>query len=142
MVGLQIILMMAEVFAPTLSRNPPHDYAASSTSSQPVKASRNLLRRSATLSAVIGSGWVDQLEIDLAQFVFFHLAVLLTKPHRSSGRLTVPLFRLTQQLRQLGDVGRDPSRLALCEQLGRRAPAGLTLEIDVSSCCLSASRTT
>jgi hypothetical protein len=27
-----------------------------------------------------------------------------------SGRLTVPLFRLTQQLRQLGDIRRDPPR--------------------------------
>jgi hypothetical protein len=29
----------------------------------------------------------------------------------ASGRLTVPLSRLAQQRRQLGDVGRDPSRL-------------------------------
>jgi hypothetical protein len=43
--------------------------------------------------------------------VFFHLAVLLTKPHPSSDRLTVPLFKLTQQLRQLCDIRRDPPRL-------------------------------
>jgi hypothetical protein len=40
-----------------IRRDPLPYYAASSISSQPVKASRNLLRRSATLSAVIGSGW-------------------------------------------------------------------------------------
>src|SRR6516165_11497828 len=40
-----------------IRRNPPPDYAASSISSQPVKASRNLSRRSVILSAVIGSGW-------------------------------------------------------------------------------------
>jgi hypothetical protein len=35
------------------------------------------------------------------------------------------------QLRQLGDVGSDAPRLVLREQLGRRAPAGLILEIDI-----------
>ena len=36
------------------------------------------------------------------------------------------------QLRQLGDIRRDPSRLVFCEQLGRRSPARLILEIDIS----------
>jgi hypothetical protein len=34
---------------------------------------------------------------------------------------------LFEQLRQLGDVGRDPARLVLREQLGGRSPAGLAL---------------
>src|SRR5438094_540450 len=37
-----------------------------------------------------------------------------------------------QHLRQLSDIGRDPSRLILAEQLGRRAPPGLILEIDIT----------
>jgi hypothetical protein len=37
----------------------------------------------------------------------------------------------SHQLRQLGDVGRDPPRLALGHGIGSRAPAGLILEIDV-----------
>ena len=36
-----------------------------------------------------------------------------------------------QQLRQLDDVGSDPPRLVPREQLGRRSPAGLLLEIGV-----------
>jgi len=40
--------------------------------------------------------------------------------------------RLCDELRQLGDVGSDPPRLVPSEQLCRRAPAGLLLEIDVS----------
>jgi len=38
----------------------------------------------------------------------------------------------TQQLRQLGDIRRDPPRLIFREQLGRRSPARLVLEVDVS----------
>src|SRR5215469_1259722 len=41
----------------------------------------------------------------------FHLAVLPTKPHRSFGRLTVLLFRLAHELRQLRDIRRNPPRL-------------------------------
>ena len=37
---------------------------------------------------------------------------------------------LLQQLRQLGDIRRDPPRLIFREQFGRRASAGLILEID------------
>jgi len=40
-------------------------------------------------------------------------------------------LRLAQQLRQLGDVHGNPSRLILAEQLGGRASAGLILEIDI-----------
>jgi hypothetical protein len=40
--------------------------------------------------------------------------------------------RMTQQLRQLGDIRRDPPRLIFREQLGRRSPARLVLEVDVS----------
>jgi hypothetical protein len=39
----------------------------------------------------------------------FSMGVLLTKPHRSFGRLTVPRSRLAQQLRQLGDIQHNPS---------------------------------
>jgi hypothetical protein len=35
-----------------------------------------------------------------------------------------------QQLRQLGDVGRNPPRLVAGEQLARGAPTGLILTID------------
>jgi hypothetical protein len=38
---------------------------------------------------------------------------------------------LPQQLRQLGDVRRDPMRLILAEQLGCRASPRLILEIDI-----------
>jgi hypothetical protein len=39
-------------------------------------------------------------------------------------------FRITHDW-QLGDIRRDPPRLVLREQLGRRSPAGLILEIDI-----------
>jgi hypothetical protein len=39
-------------------------------------------------------------------------------------------LRRAHQPRQLGDVGRDPPRLVAGEQLGRRSPARLVLEID------------
>jgi hypothetical protein len=39
---------------------------------------------------------------------------------------------LPRQLRQLRRVGRNPPRLVFREQLGRRSPAGLILEIDNS----------
>ena len=38
---------------------------------------------------------------------------------------------IAQQRRQLGDVGSDPPRLVARQQLCRRSPAGLLLEIDV-----------
>ena len=38
---------------------------------------------------------------------------------------------LAQQLRQLGDVGGDAPGLVAGEQVRRRAPSGLILEIDV-----------
>ncbi len=46
----------------------------------------------------------------------FPSAILLTKPHRSSSRLTVQSVKLSQQLRQLGDIYCDPSRLIAGEQ--------------------------
>ena len=39
--------------------------------------------------------------------------------------------RPAQQLRQLGDVGGDAPGLVAGEQLGRRAPSRLILEIDI-----------
>jgi hypothetical protein len=44
----------------------------------------------------------------------------------------VATFRV-QQLRQLGDVGGDAPGLVAGEQLGRRPPAGLVLNINVAS---------
>jgi hypothetical protein len=41
-------------------------------------------------------------------------------------------FVSVNYLRQLGDIGRNPPRLILGEQLGGRAPTRLLLEIDVS----------
>ena len=41
-------------------------------------------------------------------------------------------LRLAQQLRQLGDIRRDPPRLISGEQFRRRATARFILEIDVS----------
>jgi hypothetical protein len=38
---------------------------------------------------------------------------------------------VAQKLRQLSDVRRDPSRLVFGEQLGRRSPPRLILEIDI-----------
>jgi len=47
----------------------------------------------------------------------------------------VPIFgiwgNLVFTLRQLRRVGRNPPRLVFGEQFGRRAPAGLILEIDI-----------
>src|SRR6516164_8410617 len=37
-----------------------------------------------------------------------------------------------ESFEQLRDIRRDPPRLVLAEQLGRRAPAGLTFEINVN----------
>ena len=39
--------------------------------------------------------------------------------------------RLPQQLRQLGDVGGDAPGLVAGEQMSRRAPSRLLLEVDV-----------
>jgi len=39
---------------------------------------------------------------------------------------------VSQQIWQLGDIRRDAPGLVTREQLGRRAPAGLVLKIDVS----------
>jgi hypothetical protein len=39
---------------------------------------------------------------------------------------------VSQQIWQLGDIRRDAPGLVTRKQLGRRAPAGLVLEIDVS----------
>ena len=67
---------------------------------------------------------VDQFEIDLAQFVFFPFG---GTPDKAASvvwsPLTVPLFRLTQQLRQLGDIGRNPPRLIAGERVGGRSVA-------------------
>ncbi len=40
-------------------------------------------------------------------------------------------MRLAQHLRQLGEVRRHSSRLVASEQLGRRSPAGLILEVEI-----------
>jgi hypothetical protein len=47
----------------------------------------------------------------------------------SGGLLLINLF--AQQLRQLGDIRRDPPRLVAGQELGRGAPTGLILEIDM-----------
>jgi hypothetical protein len=47
------------------------------------------------------------------------------------GRLRDARSGLTQQLRQLGDVGGDAPGLVAGEQLGRRTPSRLILEMDV-----------
>jgi hypothetical protein len=73
---------------------------------------------------------LDNVEVDLAQFVLFDGG---TPNKAASGRLTVSLSRLAQQLRQLGDIGRDPPRLILAEQLGRQPPPRLILEIETAS---------
>jgi len=40
-------------------------------------------------------------------------------------------FLFAQKFRQLGDVHRGAPRLVFAEQLGRRSPAGLLLEVDI-----------
>ncbi len=52
--------------------------------------------------------------------------------------LSPRLNGLPQQLRQLGDVGRDPPRLVAGEQFGRRPPSRFILAIDESKCLLVA----
>jgi hypothetical protein len=47
---------------------------------------------------------------------------------RKKNRIACP--RTASADRQLCDIGSDPPRLALGEQLRRRAPTGLVLEID------------
>ncbi len=55
------------------------------------------------------------------------------RPHKSpisgtqGGRLSPP-----QQLRQLGEVHRQPARLVPGQQLGRRAPTGLVREVKIA----------
>jgi len=52
-------------------------------------------------------GVLNNLEVDLTQFVFFHGGT----PDKAAsviGRQTVLLLRLAQKLRQLGDIRRDP----------------------------------
>jgi hypothetical protein len=48
-----------------------------------------------------------------------------------SGSRSPFIWIIRQQLRQLGDVRRNPSRLVFGEQLGRRAPPRFILEIDI-----------
>ena len=45
---------------------------------------------------------------------------------------SLSILRPLQQLWQLGDIGRYPPRLIACEQVRRRPPSGLGLEIHVS----------
>ncbi len=52
--------------------------------------------------------------------------VLSARPKAMAASLVAP-----QQLRQLGDIGRDPSRLVTRQQLGRRAATRLILIIDI-----------
>jgi hypothetical protein len=49
--------------------------------------------------------------------------------------------RPAQQLRQLGDVGGGAPNPVAGEELGRRSPSRLILEVDVASACPLASRT-
>jgi len=46
--------------------------------------------------------------------------------------MLVPQSSLLEEVRQLGDIRRDPSRLVLCEQLRSRSAPRLVLIIDVS----------
>jgi hypothetical protein len=50
-----------------------------------------------------------------------NMIVSYLTPHRSSGRRTIPPSSFAQQLRQLGDVAGNPSRLVFSEQLGCHA---------------------
>jgi hypothetical protein len=52
----------------------------------------------------------------------------------TSSRLAFRRRPAQQQLRQLGDVGRDAPRIVAGEELGRRSPSRLVLEIDVGEC--------
>jgi hypothetical protein len=56
-----------------------------------------------------------------------------TRPRRNhlrkQGSEGTERLRLPHQLPQLGDVRRDPPRLILGEQLGRRLPAGLLVDL-------------
>jgi hypothetical protein len=53
----------------------------------------------------------------------------MKRDYRRSGRGR-KRSSLAQQLRQLGDVGRDPPGLVAGEELRRRTPTWLALEID------------
>jgi hypothetical protein len=67
----------------------------------------------------------SRLSIDLSQCV-------QPLPDDAGNRLTGSAL---QQLRQLGDVGGDASGLVAGQQLRRRAPSRLILEIDVGEFC-------
>jgi len=59
-----------------------------------------------------------------------HVRVMSALPPKADVG-TGACIHLTQQLRQLGDIRRDPPRLIFGERLGRRSPTGLILEIDI-----------
>ena len=50
---------------------------------------------------------------------------------RSHNRLFGIIATTVQQFGQLGEIRCNPPRLIACKQIGRRAPVGLVLEIDV-----------
>jgi hypothetical protein len=58
--------------------------------------------------------------------------------HRHRTRSAIRFSK--QQLRQLSDIHRDPSRLILAEQLSGRSPARLILEIDIGATVTSTRR--
>ena len=55
---------------------------------------------------------------------------MLAAMRRAASRAATAL-KAEQQLRQLRDIRRDPSRLVFAEQLSRRSPPRLILEIDI-----------
>jgi hypothetical protein len=56
---------------------------------------------------------------------------MLAAIRRASSRAATAL-KAEQQLRQLGDIGRNPLRLVFAEQLGGRAATGFVLIISVA----------
>jgi hypothetical protein len=71
---------------------------------------------------------LNNLEVDLAQLVFFHGGT----PDKAASVIRsrrVPLSGLTQKLGQLGDIRRNPPRFVFGEQLGGRMPAGFPSEV-------------
>jgi hypothetical protein len=116
----------------------PRDYAASfSISSQPVKGIPKLIaqvgdlisrHRIRTRLQQCLKSVLNNLEVDLAQLVFFHGGT----PDKAASVIRsrrVPLSGLTQKLGQLGDIRRNPPRFVFGEQLGGRMPAGFPSEV-------------
>lgn len=73
-----------------------------------------------------GLGRYGDLIVHAAPFERMSFAETIAQsPHRA------PLRALSQQVGKLGDVHRNAPRFVLGHELGRRAPAGLFLVIDI-----------